>query len=428
MKQSQFFTKTQKNISKDEQSVNAQLLIRGGFVDKLMAGTYSFLPMSLRVMDKIVKVIREEMNEIGGQEIIMPALHPKENWQKTGRWGTFDALIYTGLGEEKDMTLGPTHEEIVAPLAKKFISSYKDLPKYVYQFQTKFRNEKRAKSGILRLREFLMKDLYSFHATQEDLDVYYEKVQKSYAKIFDKLGLGEKTYLTFASGGSFAKYSHEFQTVISAGEDTIYICDKCRIAVNKEIIEELNHQCPQCQNNDLHEEKATEVGNIFKLGTKYSEPFNLIYVNEKGEQNYVIMGCYGIGPQRVMGTIVEAFHDEKGIIWPENVAPFKVHLIEVSSKNKEVSEKAGEIYEMLAKKGVEVLYDDRKETSAGEKFAEADLIGMPYRIVVSERTLKSGGPASNASRSDAGWVEVKKRNEKESRILKAEELVNYLTK
>jgi prolyl-tRNA synthetase len=409
MKQSQLFTKTQKNAPRDEESINAQLLIRAGYIDKLMAGIYSYLPLGWRVVKKIENIIREEMNAIGGQEIFMPSINPKENWEKTGRWETLDALVKIGYENEKNMTLAPTHEEIVSPLAKKFISSYKDLPKYVYQFQNKFRNEKRAKSGILRMREFIMKDLYSFHANQKDLDEYYEKATQAYKNIFERVGLGEKTYLTYASGGSFSKYSHEFQTLTSAGEDIIYICEKCRIAINREIIEDLEHKCPLCGNAELREDKAVEVGNIFKLGTKYSKPFNLTYTDEKGEQKDIIMGCYGIGPQRTMGTIVECNHDEKGIIWPEAVAPFKVHLISLGK-----NEEAQKIYDDLEKKGIEVLYDDR-DTSAGEKFADSDLIGLPYRLVISEKSIKAGG------------LELKKRNEKEAIIISSEEALERLS-
>ncbi|MFA6047778.1 MAG: aminoacyl--tRNA ligase-related protein [Parcubacteria group bacterium] len=410
MYQSQLFTKTQKNAPRDEESVNAQLLIRAGYIDKLMAGVYTYLPLGIRVYQKVEDIIREEMNAIDGQEIFMPSINPKENWEKTGRWETLDALVKFGYDDDNNMALAPTHEEIVSPLAKKFVSSYKDLPKYVYQFQNKFRKEKRAKSGILRMREFIMKDLYSFHASQEDLDKYYDRATQAYKNVFERVGLGEKTYLTYASGGSFSKYSHEFQTVTAAGEDTIYICEKCHIAINKEIIEDLEHKCPLCGNTKLTEDKAVEVGNIFKLGTKYSKPFDLNYTDESGQKKDIIMGCYGIGPQRTMGTIVEVFHDDKGIIWPETVAPFKVHLISLG-QNLE-SEK---IYNDLTKKNIEVLYDDREEISAGEKFADSDLIGIPYRVVVSKKSLASGG------------VEIKKRGEHDSKVVSPAEIEKILS-
>lgn len=405
MRQSQLFTKTQKDAPKDEVSVNAQLLMRAGFVDKLMAGAYTLLPLGLRVMKKIENIIREEINAIGGQEILMPALQPKENWLKTGRWDAMDDLYKVKDGSGREFALGPTHEEIVVPLAQKFVNSYKDLPFAVYQFQNKFRMELRAKSGILRGREFLMKDLYSFHLTENDMDAYYEKAKDAYFKIFERAGLKEKTYLTFASGGSFSKYSHEFQTATEAGEDTIFVCQKCNLAINKEIKSEVA-ECPGCGTRDFAEKKAIEVGNIFKLKTKYSAPFEFGVKNEKGETQEVLMGCYGIGLGRLMGTIVEVHHDEKGIVWPETVAPFRAHLLSLKQ-----NEKAEEVYARLQKNNIEVLYDDR-EVGAGEKFADADLLGMPYRIVVSEKSLAAGG------------AEVKKRDEREGRIIALEELTS----
>jgi len=408
MKQSQLFTRTQKEISKDEVSINAQLLIRAGFIDKLMAGVYTILPLGFRVMKKIEQIIREEMNGIGGQEIFMPTLHPKENWLKTERWDTLDVLYKVKDPTGREMALGPTHEEVVVPLMKRFISSYKDLPFAAYQFQNKFRMELRSKSGILRGREFMMKDLYSFHADAGDLDAYYEKAKQAYLNVFERVGLKNETYLTYASGGSFSKYSHEFQTLTEAGEDSIYICERCRIAINKEIIDDLNHSCPECNEGNLDEKKAIEVGNIFKLMTKFSAPFDLKAKNENGEDIEVVMGCYGIGLGRLMGTIVEVLHDERGMMWPEAVAPFKVHLLSLGE-----NEEAEKIYRSLTEKGIEVLYDDR-DTSAGDKFADADLIGIPYRIVVSKKSLAGGG------------VEIKKRNESESKIVGIEEILNIL--
>lgn len=408
MRQSQLFTKTQKNAPKDEASLNARLLIRAGFVDKLMAGVYTILPLGWRVMKKIEQIIREEMDAIGGEEFFMPSLQPKENWLKTGRWDAMDDLYKVKDASDREFALGPTHEEVISPLMKKFLNSYKDLPFAAYQFQNKFRMELRAKSGILRGREFLMKDLYSFHADEADLDSYYEKAKCAYINIWNRCGIGEKTYLTFASGGSFSKFSHEFQTLTEAGEDTIFICDKCNQAVNKEIIDTVK-TCPNCDTRDFREEKAVEVGNIFKLGAKYSDPFGLSVVNEKGKKVPVIMGCYGIGLQRLMGTIVELLNDEKGILWPESVAPFQVHLISLGK-----NEEAEKIYNDLENSNIEVLYDDREETSAGEKFADADLIGIPFRVVVSEKSLAGGG------------VEMKKRKEKESEIVKIEKLMDLI--
>lgn len=408
MLQSQLFTKTKREAPKGEEAINAQLLIRAGFVDKLMAGVYTFLPLGMRVMKKIENIIREEMNAIGGQEIFMPAFQPKENWAITGRWDSMDDLYKLKDKSDKEFALGPTHEEVITPLVKKFVDSYKDLPFYAYQFQDKFRMELRSKSGVLRGREFIMKDLYSFHVDEKDLDDYYKKAIKAYGNIFNRIGLGEKTHLTFASGGSFSKYSHEFQTVSEAGEDIIYVCQKCKQAINKEIYEDIKI-CPNCEGKDFNEEKAIEVGNIFKLGTKYSAPFGLKYKDETGKEKEVVMGCYGIGLSRVMGTIVEISNDEKGIVWPESVAPFKAHLINLSDKKKVTSDK---LYKTLHDANIEVLYDDRENISAGEKFADADLIGIPYRLVVSEK--------------NGEMVEVKKRGESESKLVDEKELLGIL--
>lgn len=407
MKQSQLFTRTIKELPKDEASFNAQTLIRAGFIDKVAAGVYSFLPLGLRVLNNIREIIREEMEAVGGQEISMTAFASKEMWQATGRFDTMDVLFKLAGSDQKEYVLNPTHEEVVTPLASKFVTSYKDLPFSVFQIQTKFRNEKRAKAGLMRGREFLMKDLYSFHTSQEDLDAYYEKVLVSYTRIFDRVGLGALTYMTYASGGTFSKYSHEFQTLTDAGEDIIYTCEKCKMAINKEIIEDQN-TCPKCGSADLKTEKAVEVGNIFKLGTKYSEPFDLSYMDASGEKKLVIMGCYGIGLSRVMGTIVEVCHDEKGIIWPETVAPFKIHLISLNQ-----NEKAEEIYQELKAAGLEVLFDDR-EKGAGEKFADADLIGCPIRLVLSAKTLENGN------------IEMKYRKEAESKLIPLADLIKNL--
>lgn len=416
MRQSKLFTKTIKELPKDETSFNAKELIRAGFIDKLAAGVYSFLPLGLRVHNKICRIIREEMDAIGGQEILMPALIPKEAWATTNRWENFEALFRLVGGDKKEYGLGATHEEVVTPLVKKFVFSYKDLPTAVYQIQTKFRNELRPKAGLIRGREFSMKDLYSFHTDEKDLDKFYEIVEKSYFKILKRCGLGGLTYLTYALGGTFSKYSHEFQTLAKTGEDTIYICKKCKIAINKEIIEE-QKVCPKCQKKDFTEEKAVEVGNIFKLGVRFSKPFGFAYMDKKGGKRDVIMGCYGLGPSRVMGTIVEVCHDERGIIWPEEIAPFVASLLKIKTKNEKlkVDKVADKIYEDLEKAGVEVLYDDREDVSAGEKFAEADLIGCPYRLVVSEKTLAKDS------------VEVKKRDEKEVEIVKISEIAKRIT-
>jgi len=415
MKQSQLFTKTIREAPKDEQSTNAELLIRAGFVRKLMAGVYTFLPLGFLVQKKIEEIIRQEMNSVSGQEILMPALHPKKNWEATDRW-RYPEMFKLKNRSEKDFSLGWTHEEIITPLVKEFVNSYKDLPFYAYQIQNKFRDELRAKSGLLRGVEFLMKDLYSFHADEKDLDDYYEKMEKAYFKIFNKCGLGGKTYLTLASGGSFSKYSHEFQTLTPFGEDEIYLCKKCRLAVNKEIIEQEKNKCPKCGNKSLSVEKAIEIGNIFKLKDRFSKAFNLAFIDKDKKEKFVLMGCYGIGLGRLMGAIVEVNHDGKGIVWPKSVAPFLIHLIQVEN-NQKVSKAALNLYSDLKKQeggGIEVLYDDRQDKAAGEKFVDADLIGLPLRIVVSERTLKMNS------------VEIKFREKKEAKLIKIKDLSKFL--
>ncbi len=383
MKQSTLLTRTRKTISSQEASVNAQLLERAGYVSKLMSGVYTYLPLGLRVLTKIERIVRDSMNSLGAQEILMPALQPREPWDTTGRWDKVDVLYKLKAGD-RDLCLGPTHEEIVTPLAATYISSYKDLPQALYQIQTKFRNEARPKSGLLRGREFRMKDLYSFHATEADLDNYYDTMIKAYLRIFERCGLGEITYLTYASGGIFSKYSHEFQAITPFGEDTIFVCEPCRIAINQEIIADQS-ECPGCKTTALTEKKAIEVGNIFKLMYRFSHPFNLVYSDDQNVKRDVPMGCYGLGTSRLMGSIVEALHDEKGIIWPAEIAPYDVHLISLSKKP-ELIEQAHKLYESLQKEGIEVFFDDRQEVMAGEKFADADLIGMPLRLVWSDKT------------------------------------------
>ncbi len=421
MKQSKLFGKTLHEGPKDEVSKNADLLVRGGFVAKEIAGIYSFLPLGLRVLKHIGDIIREELNTgLGAQEILMPALHPIENYEKTGR-NKLDILFHTELASGGRLVLGQSHEEIVVPLAGKFISSYRDLPLGLYQIQTKFRNELRAKSGLLRGREFLMKDLYSFHATEEDLNEYYERSKEVYKKIFARAGIGDLTFLTFASGGTFSKYSHEFQTLTDSGEDTIYLCESCKVAVNDEIIKEQT-TCPECGagQEKLIQKKAIEVGNIFPLKQKFSDAFGLTYTDDTGAARPVTMGCYGIGLSRLMGAIAEVHHDEKGIIWPDHVAPFTVHIIELSAKKggegevAEVKKTAEKLYKELLAENVAVLYDDRADKTAGEKFADADLIGIPWRVVVSGKTLAEKK------------VEVKKRSEKEARLIAEHELLKLL--
>lgn len=388
MRQSLLFTKTRKDAPKDEISKNAQLLIKAGFIHKEMAGVYSYLPLGLRVMNKIVEIIRDEMNKIGGQELSLASLQDKKTWEATGRWddAVVDNWFKTKLKNENELGLAFTHEEPLTKLMTDYIRSFRDLPVFAYQFQTKFRNEIRAKSGIMRTREFLMKDLYSFSRDENEHANFYEKAKQAYVNIFNRVGLGDRTYVTFASGGSFSKYSHEFQTITDAGEDSIFVDENKKIAINKEVLNDEVLADLNIKRDELVEKKAVEVGNIFSLGTKFSSAFELNYSDDTGQKMPVIMGSYGIGPGRLLGTIAEILSDEKGLVWPELVAPFSIHLILLGEG--EVKKEGDKIYEQLSASGVETLYDDR-DMRAGEKFADSDLIGIPTRVVVSEKTLQA---------------------------------------
>lgn len=373
------FGKTRKEAPKDELATNAKLLIRAGFIEKLGAGIYNFLPLGWRVHKKIEQIIREEMNAIGGQELNLAALHPKGIWEKTGRWNSFDVLY-----KWEDYALGATHEEVLTPIAGEFVTSYRDLPLYLYQIQVKFRDEPRAKSGLLRCREFIMKDLYSFHANEEDRAAYYETVKGAYEKIFKRVELS--ALYTEASGGAFSNRSHEFQVITGAGEDEIIYCPSCDFAQNTEIANvKEGKECDSCH-RPLRLARAIEAGNIFPLGTRFSEAFGAYFMDQHNVRKPMVMGSYGIGLGRLMGTIVEVHHDKTGIIWPEEVAPYQVYLIGIMNNESGIREKADGVYQELQKAGIEVLYDDREGVSAGEKFADADLIGIPVRLVVSEKT------------------------------------------
>ena len=415
MRQSKLFGQTLRENPKDETSVNARLLERGGFVYKNSAGVYSYLPLGWRVLGKIAGIIRKEMNAIGGQEMFMPALVEKKYLDATGRWDVPVGFEVKGKNEKTaDFVLGWTHEEVLTAIAKRYISSYKDLPFGAYQIQTKFRNEPRAKSGLLRGREFMMKDLYSFHSSEEDLQNYYAIVKEVYFKIFEQCGL--KSFYTVAAGGNFtSSNTHEFQVLSQVGEDKILLCLKCEYAENKEISKLGDgDKCPKC-GGKIKIENAIEVGNIFPLGEKYSSAFNLQFIDSRGKKENVVMGSYGIGLGRVIGTAVEVYHDDQGIIWPKNIAPFQIHLIELSAKdNLAVKKQAEKIYEIFADKGVEILYDDRADKTAGEKFADADLIGIPLRIVISAKTLENNS------------IELKKRNKKAVKLIKISDVESII--
>ncbi len=412
MKQSHLFSKTKKEAPRDEVSKNAQLLLRAGFIHKDMAGVYSYLPLGLRTLNKVMQVIREEMDAIGGQEMDMASLQEKTLWEKTDRWddSKVDVWFKTKLKNGSELGLAVTHEEPITNIMTQHVSSYRDLPFLAYQFQTKFRNETRAKSGIMRTREFIMKDLYSFARNQEEHERLYASVREAYITIFKRVGLGEVTYKAFASGGIFSKYSEEFQTVSDAGEDVIYVDETSGMALNVEVLNDEVLADLGLQRENLKEKKSIEVGNIFSLGTKFSQPLGLTYKDETGNSTPVVMGSYGIGPARVMGTIAEILSDGKGLVWPEVVAPFQVHLLSLGA-----DERASEVYEALIRAGIEVLYDDR-DIAAGAKFAESDLLGMPYRVVIGKRSLESGK------------AEVKKRTATEAEEVSFGDLVSFFKK
>lgn len=405
MRLSKTFVKTLREAPKDETAKNGALLTRAGYVHKEMAGVYDFLPLGIRVIENIKNIIRDELNKLGCEELQMTALQNPEPWEKTGRFSdqAVDIWFKTNLASGGELGLAPTHEEPIVNLMKTYISSYKDLPLAVYQFQTKFRNELRAKSGILRGREFLMKDLYSFHTNEENLDKFYSEVEVAYKKIYERLGLGDDTFETFASGGIFSKYSHEFQTFLPVGEDDVYYNADHSVVLNKEVLNPETIADLGVKEEELSQTTAAEVGNIFKLKFKYSEPLGLKYSDEQNTQQVVYMGCYGIGVSRVMGVIVEKYADDKGLVWPESVAPFKYHLIGIGENG---MKKAEEFYNSHPG---EVLFDDR-DLRPGEKFADAELMGMPYRVVISDKTLAEDS------------AEVTDRRTGESKLVKISEI------
>lgn len=416
MKMSHLFTKTSKNVPADETARNAQLLIQAGFVHKEMAGVYAFLPLGKRVLDNISDIVREEMDGIGGQEVQMTVLQPKEIFEKTDRWddAKVDNWFKTKLNNGTELGMGLTHEEPIVDSMKDFISSYKDLPVLVYQIQSKFRNELRAKSGLLRGREFTMKDMYSLTRTQEEHDEVYEKVAAAYARVYQRLGLGDITYRTFADGGIFTtKFSDEFQTISPIGEDTIYVHEAKKIAFNEEILTDEVLAKFGITRDELVEKRGVEVGNIFPLESKYSDALELFYADENGEDQSIIMGCYGIGISRLVGMLAEHFSDDKGLVWPVNVAPFKVIICQLG-QDEAVAEYAYDMYRKLTDNGVAVLYDDRRDARPGEKFADADLLGIPYRIVISAKTVA------------AQKYEVKKRTSETSELLGLEDVTKLL--
>jgi prolyl-tRNA synthetase len=415
MKMSHLFTKTSKNVPADEVSKNAQLLIKAGYIHKEMAGVYAYLPLGKRVLDNIANIVREEMNAVGGQEVQMTALQPKDIFEKTNRWddSIVDNWFKTALKNGTELGLGLTHEEPIVDVMKDFVSSYKDLPIFVYQIQNKFRNELRAKSGLLRGREFVMKDMYSFARNQEEHTQLYERAAKAYARVYERLGIGDITYRTYADGGYFTdKFSDEFQTISPVGEDTIYVHEGKKVAINKEVYNDETLEKVGLKKEDLVEKRGVEVGNIFPLESKYSDALGVYYTDESGKEQSIIMGCYGIGISRLIGVLAEHFSDDKGLVWPEAVAPFKVYLARLGD-DPEVVKMAENMYNDLTQIGVAVLYDDR-DVRPGGKFADADLMGIPYRLVVSSNTI-----------ADKKF-EIKARTEAQPQFVAKEEVIKML--
>jgi len=411
MKYSKLFSKTLKNAPSNGDTANHRLLVQAGFVRQVMAGIYTYLPLGLKVLNNISKIVREEMDNIGAQEVLMPILHPSSLWKQTGGWDKIDVLFKIKSRTDKEYALAQSNEETVTPLAKEWIHSAKDLPLAVYHINWKFRDELRSKSGIMRGREFLMKDMYSWHSSQADFDQFYALVKKAYMNVFTRLGLVAKA--TEASGGAFTeKVSYEFEVLTDAGEAPVLYCDRCDYCVNVDDIKtyKLGDECPICHKDNLKSAMASEVGNVFDLGTKYSKAFDLSINDKNGEKIYPIMGCYGIGISRTMGVLVEKFNDEKGIIWPESVAPFKLHLCSLNTNDEQVIKRCEEVYSALINANVEVLYDDRSDVGAGQKLAEADMIGCPYRAIISAKTGEK--------------IELKKRSENTSSLMSLDEIIN----
>jgi prolyl-tRNA synthetase len=413
MRYSQLFGKTKIGENKKYDAINQELLIKGGFIDQVASGIYTLLPLGKKIIEKINQIIRQEHEKIGAQEIIMPLLHPKILWEQTERWNTVDVLFKTKSQYGGEYAIAPTHEEIVTPLVKKFIYSYKDLPIALYHITTKFRDEPRPKSGILRGKEFIMKDLYSFHHSYEDFQKFYQRVIKAYLKIFSLIGF-KKILITEASGGTFTKkIAHEFNVLTPAGELKLFYCDQCQYAQNEEVTQVKENQlCPKCKKGSIKSGKAIEIGNIFDLGTRFSNSFKLTFIDKDGTNKNIYMGCYGIGVTRILGAIVEVYHDNDGIIWPKTVAPYLVHLVALGLKDTSIREKGEKLYQELTNKGIEVLYDDRLDVTSGEKLIDADLIGLPIRLLISKKT--------------GNKIELKKRESKKTYLIDKKSLYQYL--
>ncbi len=415
MRRSQLFIKTRKDAPADETAKNAQLLIRAGFVHKEMAGVYAYSPLGLKVLENIKTIVREEMNAVGGQEVMMTVLQPRDLFEKTDRWddAKVDNWFKTRLNNGSELGMGLTHEEPIVDMLSDYINSYKDLPLLVYQIQSKFRNELRAQAGLLRGREFVMKDMYSFAHNQEEHQKIYEQVADAYVRVYDRLGIGDITYRTYADGGIFTpRFSDEFQMLSEIGEDTIYVDEERKLAVNQEVIDDSRLSDTDIDKSKLKEYKAIEVGNIFPLESKYTDALGVYYTDNEGKQQKIIAGCYGIGVSRLMGALAEHFADDNGLVWPQNIAPAQVYLARLGDDEAVVAA-ADDLYDELQDKGIDVLYDDR-DARPGEKFADADLMGIPYRVVISNKTIEQNK------------VELKKRSENDTELIDFTSLIKLI--
>ncbi len=415
MRQSHLFTKTMKDAPAEEVAHNAQLLIKAGFVYKEMAGVYAYLPLGLKVVENIKQIVREEMDKIGGQELIMTALQRKDLWEETDRWDdkNVDVWFKSALKNGTEVGFGWSHEEPITRMMDSYLKSYRDLPAFVYQFQTKLRNELRAKSGIMRGREFVMKDMYSYSNDEASHETFYESVKDAYMNVFKRVGLGDDTFITFAAGGAFTEFSHEFQTVTDAGEDVIYINREKGIAINEEVMSDKVLADLGITKEELEEVKTAEVGNIFNFGTVKTDELGLKVMGEDGKPASIYLGSYGIGITRLMGVIVEHFADDNGMSWPKEVSPYAVHLVSLGRDDAAI-EAADALYKELTDAGIEVLYDDRQGVRPGEKFADSDLIGIPTRVVISPRSI------------EAGQLEIKHRNESDASMVQREAIIDTL--
>ena len=422
MKASNLILGTQRENPADAEIVSHQLMIRAGLIRQVSSGIYNWLPLGKKVLQKVEDIIRTEMNNSDAQEILMPMVQPASLWEESGRIDQYgqELLVFLDRHDNK-FCLGPTHEEIITDLCKNLLTSYKQLPVTLYQIQTKFRDEIRPRFGVMRSREFIMKDAYSFDLNKAGLDQSYKIMKDAYIKIFNRLGLDYRI-VKADSGAIGGSDSEEFHVLADSGEDLLAFSDKSDYAINAELLTELQEgqdpyslegkQSPDGKGN-LKLKKGIEVGHIFKLGKKYSEILNLRIQGENGDINPE-MGCYGIGASRIVAAAIEQNHDEKGIVWPKSLSPFQVALVEVNSKdNKNVKDKCNEIYQLLKDNNIETLWDDR-DKRPGVKFADMEVIGIPMTIIVGERTLETG------------QIEIKKRKDEKPELVSHQDLLSLV--